>query len=168
MGTPPKLPNREDARDRAGSGRTTAGRVRKTGHMTTDPFQDVRPRLGTTAALVALVLLLWLGLYLELLLVVPGFEQTFADFRLRLPVGTEAAIAASRWVNRYWYVPPLFELMTAPVIAAVSYLVRHRVRSRWPGVAWWVLAIGIPVALIGLVAVSFYLPMSALRQGLAK
>ena len=136
--------------------------------MTTDPLQDVRPRLGTTAALVALVLLLWLGLYLELLLVVPGFEQTFADFRLRLPIGTEAAIAASRWVNRYWYVPVLFELMVSPGIAAVSYLVRHRARSRWPAVAWWLLDIGLPVALIGLVAVSLYQPMSALRRGLAK
>jgi type II secretory pathway component PulF len=84
----------------------------------------------TTAALVGLLLVLWLGLYLELLRVVPGFEQTFADFRLRLPVAMEVPIAASRWVNRYWYVPVLFELMVAPVIAAVSYLVRHRVRSR--------------------------------------
>ena len=127
-----------------------------------------QPRFASTVALVALAELLWLAVALALLVVVPHFERTFADFKVRLPAITEAAFLASRWYTRYWYVALLAGFVAAPALALVSYAVRHQVRSPWLSRGWWALALGLPLLILAAVAVAMYLPLVSLTEALEK
>ena len=126
------------------------------------------PRFVTTVALIALAELLWLAVALALLVVVPHFERTFADFRVRVPAVTEAALLASRWYTRYWYAALLAGFVAAPALAVVSYAVRHQVRSPWLSRGWWALALGLPLLILAAVALAMYLPMASLTEALER
>jgi type IV pilus assembly protein PilC len=45
-----------------------------------------------------------------MIFIIPKFEKIFTEFKLKLPWITEALIATSRWVGKYWYVLPLIPL----------------------------------------------------------
>jgi type IV pilus assembly protein PilC len=45
-----------------------------------------------------------------MIFIIPKFEKIFNEFKLKLPWITEALIATSRWVGRYWYIIPLIPL----------------------------------------------------------
>jgi type II secretory pathway component PulF len=111
-----------------------------------------------TVLLLLLAFLPWLAPGLELLLVVPSYERTFAEFKVKLPLATEWVINASRWFARYWYVAVLIALALAPLVSTVFVLVRHQLRSRWLSVVCWLLVLLPPIVLAVLVAVALYLP----------
>ena len=126
------------------------------------------PRMTTTVALITLAELLWLAVVVAMLFVVPHFERTFADFAVRLPHVTEAAVLASRWFTRYWYVALLAAFVAGPALAAASVAVRHQVGSPWLSRAWWALALGLPLALLAVIALALSLPTAGLVEGLGR
>src|SRR5687767_4274805 len=105
-----------------------------------------RVSIALTVSLVGISLLLCLALLVQLLLIVPGYERQFADFRVRVPVVTELMIAASRWTVHYWFVVVPLLLAMFALLGLVSYLIRHHVRNRWCSAVWFLLLIGLPVA----------------------
>jgi type II secretory pathway component PulF len=121
-----------------------------------------------TLLLVGLFLLLCLGLVGQVFFVVPAYEKTFEDFRMRLPVVTEMAILVARIAVNYW-------VLSVPVIFAaialacwLSYLVRHRSNIRWLCVLWFVLLIGVPAVANATLWTALWLPYKRLEEGLRK
>jgi len=125
-----------------------------------------RPSIALTALLVSLSLVLCLALIGQMLLIVPAYERTFADFRLRVPLLTELIIAASRMVIRYWFVfiPVVFIVFV--LLGAVSYQIRHRWRNRWCSALWFVLLLGLPVAANITMWIALEIPLWQLVDGL--
>ena len=136
--------------------------------MTPSNLSPGPPRFAMTVALIALAELLWLAVFLVMLVVVPHFERTFADFQVRVPAVTEAALLASRWYTRYWYVALPAAAVAAPALALGSYAVRHQVLSPWLSRAWWALALGLPLLIVAAVALAMYLPMASLTEALER
>jgi type IV pilus assembly protein PilC len=57
--------------------------------------------------LVAVAILTFIMIY-----IIPKFDKIFRDFQMKLPWMTEVLINTSRWFGEYWYVLPLFPLIT--------------------------------------------------------
>jgi type II secretory pathway component PulF len=124
--------------------------------------------LAVTFAVLAVSLLLWALLVALLIVVVPGYERTLEDFRMRLPVSTELAILGSRYAIRYWYLlPPLFLALLA-MATGTTYLIRHRSGNRWLSAACLLLLIGLPLLANGALWAALSLPLRQLQEGLAK
>ena len=54
---------------------------------------------------------------------------------------------SGRWVDTYWYILPLFGLLTLPVVVLVSLLLRHWVSGALPGWVWLGALLGVPLLL---------------------
>jgi type IV pilus assembly protein PilC len=132
--------------------------------MTTQPS---RTPVAALVWGVAVPFALWVGLCAGLVLVVPGYKKTFAEFGMRLPVATEFAIAVSDWVATYWYVlllsPPFF---VGADVAVILFLWRSGRRGLvW---VWGGLMIALPIVATILVIIAISLAMTKLYEGLSK
>src|SRR5262245_10762424 len=72
--------------------------------------------------------------------VVPGYEKTFLDFRMRIPWHAELTIDISRWLVNYWYVVVIMLLPLFAGVGFVVYFLRHHTNAR---VVSWILCFGI-------------------------
>lgn len=95
--------------------------------------------------------LLWLPVVAQLVFVVPRFERTFGEFKMKLPLLTELVIHHSRWA------------VPAIAIAALLVCISLGRRSRWP---WLVLLFLLPLVINVLIGVSLYFPYMELLDGL--
>lgn len=111
---------------------------------------------------------LWLALAGFLWLIVPGYEQTFADFRMRVPLVTEWAINLSRWLTTFWFLT--VPAWTAVVVGlpVLTWFIRHEARSRSLGWLWSMAVILLPLTLIGLFWASCHLPFLRLLEALER
>lgn len=110
----------------------------------------------------------WLPLFLVLLLVVPRFERTFAEFKMQLPFLTEAVLATSRWLNNYWYVLLLAFPFLLALDGAIVFLLRREPRTRALGMLWLLLWLVLPVLAVPVLVVALWLPMIKLVEGLRR
>jgi type II secretory pathway component PulF len=132
--------------------------------MNTPPARSPVPALVVG---VVVPTVLWLILFAGLLLLVPRYQKTFADFNMTLPTATEAVLAAARWVANYWYVLILWLPFFLVPDAAIVVLLWRR-PSRGLGRLWSGLMIALPLLGIGLVVLAIYLPLMKLYEGLSK
>jgi len=110
-----------------------------------------------TAILVGTASLLALACAWQLYYLVPTYERRFEDLRLRLPVVTEIAIAASRFAVKYWFfLGPVF-FMALALAALASYVLRHRVGKSWLTAIWFIFLIGLPAAVNGALWIALWL-----------
>jgi type II secretory pathway component PulF len=136
--------------------------------MDPQPPDAPRPSVAVTAVIVAIAVLLWLAVIGELVFVVPIFEKTLADFKVRLPYSTEVVIAMSRWCVKYFYVLAMPYTVLAVCVAGATWAIRHLARKPKLALAWSALMLLAP-ALVALLIVLFcYLPYAALLEGLQK
>jgi type II secretory pathway component PulF len=125
------------------------------------------PSLLVTAVLIALPVLLW-GIVLWVLLgVVPRFERSFQEFRLKLPASAEATVSVSRWMVKYWYVVVLMLLPGLGAVGAVTWMLRHLVVRRWPWMVWAAAQIMLPLAVVAFAWLSVWFPYVELLEGLS-
>ena len=122
-----------------------------------------RPSYVITASLVAIAVLLSLACWWQLLYIVPEFERTFEDFRMRLPYLTERMILASRIAVQFWFFVMPSAFIVLVIVSWVSYVLRHRVGKSSVSTIWFVLLIGLPVAANGAVWLGLWLPYRRLR-----
>jgi type II secretory pathway component PulF len=125
------------------------------------------PNPIVTGIVFLLAAILWIVIAAEMLFVVPEFERIFVDFHMRLPLATEAIIACSRWCVKYWYVLAMQMAMAAGGMAALTWLIRHRVRKNWLSSLWCLAMLLVPAAIAFLTWLACYLPMEKLLDGLA-
>ena len=103
--------------------------------------------LAITILMVVLSLALCLAWIWQMMFVIPEYERLFADFRMRVPAFTQATLNFSRFFVKYWYILVFFTFFIAyPAIAYVSYHLRHRSNQRGLSLLWFVLIIGLPLA----------------------
>jgi type II secretory pathway component PulF len=112
-------------------------------------------------------MLLWIVVLGELLLMVPLFEAVFVDFRMRLPLVTDAIIVCSHWCGKYWYVLVIQVPMIAAGVAVPTWLIRHHWRKGPLGAVWCFAMLLLPAAVAFLVWFGCYLPYEKLLEGLA-
>ncbi len=132
--------------------------------MNTQPSRSPVPVL---VAGVVIPTVLWTALLGGLVLVVPGYQKTFADFNMALPAATVAVIAVAHWVANYWYVL----LISLPFLLApdvVIVLLLGQLRSRTPSRLWSGLMIALPLLAAALVVIAIYLPLAKLQEALSK
>jgi type II secretory pathway component PulF len=115
------------------------------------------PSFVLPVALVGLALVLWLVWFAHLVAVVPAFERRFADDRVKLPNATMLTINQARWATKYWYVVLLVAAPLCAVAVAVGLLLRQTT-GRWFSVLWLVLMVAPPVACLGMLWWSLWLP----------
>ena len=116
--------------------------------------------LAITILLVVLSLALCLAWIWQMMFVIPEYERLFANFRMRVPAFTQATINFSRFFVKYWYILVFFTLFIAfPVIAYVSYHLRHRSNQRGLSRLWFVLIIGLPLAIQAITFLTVFTPL---------
>src|SRR5258708_5228873 len=135
--------------------------------MQPDQREAAQPNLIVTGVVFLVAAILWIVIAAELLFVVPQFERAFMDFQMKLPLATEAVIACSRWCIKYWYVLAMQMAMIAAVMAALTWLVRHRLRKRWLSGVWCLAMLLLPASIAFLTWLFCYLLMEKLLEGLA-
>src|SRR5437773_11868765 len=109
-----------------------------------DPIRHAS--VAITVAFVGLSLALFLTWLSLMIFIVPGFERTFMDFRMRVPYLTELTINVSRWGVKYWYVLLIVAVPGYAVIAFVSYFLRHQTKQRLLCWLWFALIIVVPLS----------------------
>jgi hypothetical protein len=115
------------------------------------------PSFVFPVASVALAFVLWLVWFAHLVAVVPAFERRFAADRLQLPSATMLTINQARWAVKYWYVVLLVAAPLCAVAVALGLLLRQTT-GRWFTVLWLVLMVAPPVACLGMLWCSLWLP----------
>lgn len=112
-----------------------------------EPSPNQPPSPAITILLVILSLALCLAWIWQMVFVIPEYERVFAEFRVRVHGLTEATINASRFFVQYWLILVFIALFIAyPGIGYVSYHLRHRSNQRGLSRLWFVLIIGLPLA----------------------
>jgi type II secretory pathway component PulF len=110
---------------------------------------------------------LWAIVVVGLIVIVPRYKKTFADFAVALPESTTATIAVSDWASTYWYILLLsLPFLLAPVVV-ILVLLRQWGRPRLSRL-WIGLMIALPLVAGILVAIAIYLPLAKLNEGLSK
>src|SRR5262249_59831579 len=113
-----------------------------------EPTPNPPASLAITILLVALSLALCLSWIWQMVIVIPEYDRVFGEFRMRVPAFTQVAINCSRLFVKYWYILVFFAVFIAfPVIGYVSYHLRHRSNQRGLSRLWFVLIIGLPLAI---------------------
>jgi hypothetical protein len=121
-------------------------------HPTPAPSRGIPGRSpAVTVFLVVTALALWFGVFQLLLLLGPQYEN-LRLFNLKLPAPVEALspllYPLARWFQLYWWVAAVAFAVAAPVIALVTFWVRHRLRSGVWGWVWGAVLI-VPPLLLG-------------------
>jgi len=109
----------------------------------------------------------WAVLAGTYLLVVPKFEQTFADFDLQLPAITILVLWMSHFIISHWWVvcfvvPPA---MVSDLIV-VYWCRRHRANAL-VRLAWSLLVWGLPLLHLAVTAFGIWIPLSRLIVSLS-
>jgi type II secretory pathway component PulF len=123
--------------------------------------------LAITILLVVLSLALCLAWIWQMVFVIPEYERLFHDFRIRVPALTEATISYSRVFVKFWYILVPFTLFIAyPAIGYVSYHLRHRSNQRGLSWLWFLLIIGLPLAVQTITLLAVLSTQATLMEGL--
>lgn len=129
------------------------------------------PRSADRFALtfVCVHVILWIGLACGLVLFVPGWQQTFREYRLALPVLTTTVLSWSAWLISFWF----FLIPVVPVLAALDWGIlvslRRNPATRRLGLLWALLMLVIPVLMMLIAVVGIMLPLVKIHgQGLSK
>ena len=109
------------------------------------PPRDYRPTPAVRWAAWYAVLMtmahavLWIGLVLLNLLLVPRVLKVSQDFALKVPIITEFVFAIANWLVNYWYIlPPVF-LPALVADGALMFFLRLRPETRKWGLLWSIL-----------------------------
>jgi hypothetical protein len=118
------------------------------------------------AALAVVHGLAWAPFFITLLIYVPRYEKTFADFAMRLPWLTESVIDLSDMLLFYF---PLV-LVMLPLCLALDGLALYGLRrwSRPLSWAWFVLLLLAGIMAFAIVRLAMMLAMIELMEGLSK
>jgi type II secretory pathway component PulF len=129
---------------------------------------EPEPRRPVVLPLVLALLpaLLWAAWVAVMLYLVPRYERTFTDFRLKLPWATEFALDASRWVAKYWYVLQMSLGLLLVAQGVVTWLLLRSRERRRLGVLWALLQIALPLAVIAAVLIPVLTTYADLMEGL--
>ena len=134
--------------------------------MTADP--PARPSPVATGLLVLFAAGLWLGLWVQLLVVTPRAKKQFDEYGLQLPALTLTTLKLSDAAERLQPVTLAVVVVGLAVIVAGVIGVRHRLRAAAAG--WW-LALTVFVLLLPanlFVAATAALTWVKLQEGLAR
>jgi len=112
-----------------------------------EPTPNPPASLAITILLVALSLALCLSWIWQMVIVIPEYDKVLSEFRMRVPTFAQVTIDCSRLFVKYWYILVFFAVFIVfPVIGYVSYHLRHRSNQRGLSRLWFVLIIGLPLA----------------------
>ena len=103
--------------------------------------------LAITILLVTLSFALCLAWFWQMVFVIPEFDRMFADFRIRVPALAQATFDLSRFFVQFWFILLLFALLIYAAIVYASYHLRHRGARQGLSRLWFVLIIGLPLAI---------------------
>jgi type II secretory pathway component PulF len=129
---------------------------------------DRKPSFVVTALLVAAGVLLWLGLWFQVLVLTPALKRRYDEFGMQLPAVTQQTIALSQWAQDFGLLVLPAALAAAVVCGGVLGWLRHR--------RGWTAAVTLLAVLVlaGLtitnlvVAAGLLLPEVKLQEGLRK
>ncbi len=108
----------------------------------------------------------WSGLIISLLTVVPIFEQYFTDFEMELPIVTTLVVTLSNLMVHDIYLVALFALAGfGMIIFGYRAVSQQGARIRLCGI-WGLLAL-LPLVLGGVILLSMVLPLLSLMQSLS-
>jgi hypothetical protein len=107
------------------------------------------PSIFAMAVAGIFALVLWLVVAFQVFFVVPKFEKTFLEFKMKLPLMTE------------WVIRDLWWFASACLIASILFCVIPR--SRWAAL---IVLVALPLVLNLLIIASLYFPHAALMEGL--
>lgn len=113
------------------------------------PRRDVSRSRAIVVTVIAASAFLWLLAIFQMLFVVPRFEKTFAEFRMRVPYVTEIVIRHGTWF--------------VPVCLLMAIAVCWMRRSN---LMWVLLLVLLPFFLNLVVAGSYYFPYRALASAM--
>src|SRR5262249_9080306 len=134
-------------------------------HATSVPPGRIPERSpAVTVFLVVTALALWFAVFHLLLLLGPSYQYLRLG-NCKLPATVEALSPLlsplARWFQLYWWVAAVTFAVAAPVIALVTFCVRHRLRSGVWGWVWGAVLV-LPPLLLGEAALvnSFFLNLA--------
>jgi type II secretory pathway component PulF len=131
--------------------------------MNTTPVRVMGQPRWVWAALLG-SLLLWSGLSMQLLILVPRYERTYRDFNMDLPTPTELALALARWFTTVW---PLVAPVGLVVFTLAAYALRRLDSPR--ARLGWVLAMVLTPALLNLALwLACYWPLRGMLDALSR
>jgi hypothetical protein len=129
--------------------------------------EPYRPALVHTAVQVAIHAFLWIVVLAVIILLVPGFQERFADLKFKVPWVTVLILDISNWFLEFWFFSaPLIVILLLAVDGPISFYLRLRFPSKcwlWSGVM-----ILLPLAVLGLTLFALSLPWFKAREGAAK
>jgi len=96
-----------------------------------------------------------------LLLIVPRFQQMFADSDVALPLMTLLLLSASDFVKTHWYLAPFLIAIPRIVDGTVYYGLR-RAGGRWLSLAWSGAVLILQIMVVVLALLALYLPHMAI------
>jgi type II secretory pathway component PulF len=135
--------------------------------MTAMSTASSRSAVAALVCGVAVPAVVWTCLVAGLILVVPGYKKTFADFGMQLPRDTLVAIEVTDWVTNYWYVLLLWLPFFVVADAAVVLLLWRSGRRGLCGL-WCGLMVLLALLAVALAVVAIYLPLMRLLDQLSK
>jgi type II secretory pathway component PulF len=119
-----------------------------------------------TAIMAFVHVLVWLPFLAQVYVFIPRRERVFRDFNLKLPGATEAIIALSQWMWKYWYVAAFAVLLAVLVDVALLWILKRR--QRLLALLWFILVILAAVLLELWIEVSLGLLYGKLAEGLSR
>jgi len=98
---------------------------------------------------------------------VPRFQKTLADFKLKVPWATEVILSVSEWIVQFWFLlSPLLLILFLILDAPVYFLMRLRYPSKsW---LWSGLMTLLPLAVLSIIFAALLLPQLKVLEGLSK
>jgi type II secretory pathway component PulF len=129
-----------------------------------------RSKWNTAAILIMLTIhaLFVAAMIFILIAVVPRFKKTFADFGMKMPIGTEVLIDISDWMVAFWYLVPLALAPLLVADGAALYLLRRHDRTRILARVWFILILLLLMASCGAMVGAIFQPHMELMEGLSK
>ncbi len=126
-----------------------------------------RPAFVETAIQVGIHIFLWLAVLGVMIIWVPRFQKTLADFKLKVPWATEVILSVSEWIVQFWFLlSPLLLILFLILDAPVYFLMRLRYPSKsW---LWSGLMTLLPLAVLSIIFAALLLPQLKVLEGLSK